>query len=151
VDEAAAALGRHAREVVLEDAAIELVARRRQQRARAELGDAIDVVTAVGEEEAEAELLELALLEVGSQPEHLAEVVRRDLDGRLAHLVGRDRQRMPVALEDQDVQLREALAELQRQREAGKPAAQDDHVVIRRTCYRTFTHEPAASSLPPAV
>ena len=57
---------------VLEQAAVDLVGRHRQRPAGADLGHAVDVAPAVGEEEAEAELLQLAALEVLLQAEHVA-------------------------------------------------------------------------------
>ena len=74
-------------EEVLEDAAIDLVARHREVAAGADLGHRVDVAPALRREEAKAELLELAFLHVLLQAEHLAEVVGADLDRRLADLV----------------------------------------------------------------
>src|SRR5207253_1964429 len=61
-------------EKILEDAAVDLVARHRQRPARADLGDGVDVAAAVGREEAKAELLQLRRLEMLLQAEHLGEV-----------------------------------------------------------------------------
>jgi hypothetical protein len=44
------------------------------------------------------------------QPEHLAQVVRADLDRRLADLVRGDRHRVDAPLEDEDVELCERTA-----------------------------------------
>jgi hypothetical protein len=55
-------------EEVLEDAAVDLVARHREVAAGADLGHRLDVAPAFRREEAEAELLELALLEVRFRP-----------------------------------------------------------------------------------
>ena len=64
-------------EEVLEDAAVDLVARHREEAAGADLGHGVDVAPAFGGEEAKAELLQLALLEVRLQAEHLARNSRR--------------------------------------------------------------------------
>ena len=105
--EADAAPRRLLGEEVLEDAAVELVARHREVAARADLGDGVDVAPAFRREEAEAELLQLRRLEVLLQPEHLAQVVRADLDRRLADLVRGDRHRVDAPLEDEDVEVGE--------------------------------------------
>jgi hypothetical protein len=124
-----AAAGRLCGEEVLEQAAVDLVARHRERLARAELGDAVDVASLVGEEEAKAELLQLRVLEVLAQAEDVGEVVGADLDRRLADLVRRDRHGMDTALDDEDVERRERLLELQRKRQSGEAAAGDDDVV----------------------
>jgi hypothetical protein len=54
-------------QVVLEDAAVDLVAGHRQKAARADLGDPIDVAPAFAEEEAEAELAQLFAVHVRLQ------------------------------------------------------------------------------------
>ena len=116
---------------VLEDAAIDLVARHREIAAGADLGHGIDVAPALGAEEAKAELLQLACIEMRFQAEHLREVVGADLDRRLADLVRRLGHRMAAALEHQDVEIGKRLLQLQCQREAGQAAAEDDDVVPR--------------------
>ena len=129
IDEAHPATLRFLGEEVLEDAAVDLVARHRQGPARTQLGHAVDVAPAIGEEESEAELLQLPLLKVLLQPQHLGEVVGADLDRRFADLVACGRYRVRLALEHQDVDLAEAAPELKRQRQAGEATAHDDDVV----------------------
>ena len=131
IDERDAAPRRLFGQEVLEDAAIDLVARHREIAARADLGHGVDVAPALRAEEAKAELLQLACIEMRFQAEHLGEVVGADLDRRLADLVRGLGHGMAAALEDQDVEIGERLLQLQRQREAGQAAAEDDDVVPR--------------------
>ena len=130
VDEAHALALRFFGQVVLEDAAVDLVALHRQHMAGAEFGDLVDVAPAFAEEEAEAELAQLGLLHVRLEAQHGVEVVRADLDAGLAHLVRRDRHRVRPALDHQHGYAGEALLQLQRQGQAGQAAAHDDHVVV---------------------
>src|SRR3546814_7294716 len=65
-------------EEVLEAAAVDLPRRRRQELAHAQLGAAVDVHAAFGEEEPEAELAHLRAVEVVAQAEHVGEVVRAE-------------------------------------------------------------------------
>src|SRR5690349_3136 len=64
VDEANAARLRMFCEEILEDAAIELVGRRAQIAAGAQLDDSVDALATLGEEKPEAELLQLLRLEM---------------------------------------------------------------------------------------
>ena len=85
-------------EEVLEHAAVDLPRRRRHEAARAELGHVLQFALAFREEEAEAELAQVPRVEMRAQPERVGEVVRADLDARLADLVGgRRRRRRRVA------------------------------------------------------
>ncbi len=83
---------------------------------------------AFGEEKPEAEFLQLVLVEMRLEPEHGFEIVRADLDRGLAHFVRRLAHRMAHPLEHHDVEQGEALAQLNRQREAGKAAAHDHDI-----------------------
>ncbi len=65
------------------------------------------------------------------QAERLGEVVRADLDARLADLVRGGRRRMRAALDDAHVERRHRVLQLQRERQAGEPAARDQDVVMR--------------------
>ena len=67
-------------------------------------------------------------IQVFAQAEHVVEIVRADLHRRLTNLVRGRWQRMLVAFQDQDVQLRKLAAQLQRQRETSQTAAEDDYV-----------------------
>ena len=89
-------------------------------------------VVALGEEVAQAELVELTLDQVRLEAEDLREVVRADLDARLADLVGGFRHRMLLLLGDQDGDVRVLLAQLTGEAEAGEAPAGDDHVVGRQ-------------------
>src|SRR5690606_36838872 len=102
--------------------------RRRQQTADADLGAAVDVVAAIGEEEAEAELADLLPVEMLAQAQHLGEVVRADLDRGFADLERGLRRRMAAPLEDGDRQRRIRLAQLQGESEPGQSTPQDRHV-----------------------
>jgi hypothetical protein len=64
VDEVDAERRRVFGEEILEDAAVELVARRRKHTGDAELDCLVEVFAALAEEEAETELAQLALLEM---------------------------------------------------------------------------------------
>ena len=123
-----APLADQARQVVLEHAAIDLVARRAEVIAGAELGDGVDVLAPFGKEEPEAEFLEMRFTQMLAEPDHVREIVGADLDGRLAHLVRGRRHREPVALDDRDGKRGCSRAQLQREREAGESAAEDDDV-----------------------
>jgi hypothetical protein len=58
-----------------------------------------------------------------------AEVARRQLDRRLAYLEGRLGRRARTLLGDEDRRFRALPLQLQRQRQTGKPAAEDGDVV----------------------
>ena len=146
IDELDAERTRVLAEKVLEDAAIQLVARRRQVATRAELRDLIDGGAALVEEEAEAELSELVTVEMLSQPEHGVEVVRADLDQRLADLVRGGRHRMRTALDHEDLHRCELLTQLDRERKAREAAAENDHVVIGGHAWRTWMFNDARSA-----
>ncbi len=90
----------------------------------------MQVVPAVTEEEPETELAQVLPFEVFAQAERVGEVMRTDLDARLADLVRGDRQRVPLAFEHGDRKLRLALSELQRQGQAGETAAEDQDVGV---------------------
>ena len=107
---------------VLEAAAVDLPGGRGQQAADAELGAGVDVHAAVAEEEAEAELADVFLVQVLAQAEHVGEVVRADLDGGLADLERALAHRMPVALDHGDAQRWIPPLQLQGQGEAGQAA-----------------------------
>ena len=64
------------------------------------------------------------------QTQQLLEVVGADFHRRLAHLVAGLGHGVAAPLDDQHVQARQALAQLQRQREAGQAAAHDDDVMV---------------------
>src|SRR5262249_13218376 len=130
VEEAHTVRLRMAAEVILEDAAIELVTGRREIAAGTELGDLVDLFGAFGKEEAETEFLQLLRREVLLQPEHRIEIMRPDLDGRLAHLVSGLGYRVAHALEHHDIELRESLPKLQSECEASEPTAHDDHISL---------------------
>ena len=150
VGEADAAAQRLLGEEVLEQAAVDLVARDGERPAGADLGDAVDVVASFRREEAEAELLQLRGLEVLAQAEHFGEIVGADLDRRLADLVRRDRHRMDAPLENEDVEVGEGLLQVQGERQPGETAAGDDDVVARDG---DFGHESSDSvvGVPAAV
>jgi len=140
VDELDAAALAFLGQEVLEDAAVELVARHRQGPAGAQFGDAVQVAPAVAEEEAEAELAQLRALQMCTQPEHVLEVVGADLDRGLAHLVAGLGHRVRPAFEHQHVQRGQAQPQLQRQRQAGQAAAHDDDVMQRHGSGRGAVH-----------
>src|SRR6185295_5884025 len=75
VDELHAEGLRMVREEVLEDAAIELIARRGEETARAELDDVVDGLAPLREKEPKAKLLELAADEMLAQAQHAFEIV----------------------------------------------------------------------------
>ena len=116
---------------VLEQAAVDLPARRGEETARAELGHRRQVGLAFAEEESEAELAQVRLVEMGLQAQRLRKVVRADLDTRLADLVRRHRHRVAAALDHAHVELGHRLLELQRQRQPGQATAEDQDVVHR--------------------
>ena len=116
-------------EVVLENAPIQLIARRREIAARAKLCDLIEIVTTFGEEEPEAKLLELMLREVLLQSEHGVEVVGADLDRRFAHLVSRLRYRMLATFQHQDVEVLQLAPQLNREGEPREASTQNDDIV----------------------
>src|SRR5690606_41368379 len=109
-------------------AAIDLEARRRRLRARPVLAAFVELGALGAAEEAQAVFPQVARVEVGPQAEHLLEVVRADLDARLAHLVARIGERPDLALDHHHAPLGEALPELETQRQPGQPAATDHHV-----------------------
>ena len=74
-------------EEILEYAAIELVAGRRQFPACTDLGHLVEVAALFGHEEAQAELADLRLIQVVPQAKRLGKVVGANLHGRLADLV----------------------------------------------------------------
>ena len=78
---------------ILEDAAIDLITRRREHAAHAEFGHARDIVAAFAEEKPEAEFAELLAIEMVFEPEHRVEIMRADLDRRFTDLERRVRRR----------------------------------------------------------
>src|SRR5690606_15150948 len=115
-------------EHVREAAAIDLPGRRRQQLADADLGAAVDVASAVGKEEAEAELADLLPVEVLAQPQHVGKVVGADLDRGFADLERGLRRRVHAPFKHGDRERGVGLAQLQRQGQAGQAAAEDRDV-----------------------
>ena len=114
--------------IVLEDAAIELIAGRREHAADAELGGLRDVALAFVEEKAETELAQLVAFEVRLEIEHRVEVVRADLDGRFADLERGVRHRMRSPLEHAHAQRRQFAAKLDGQAQSGQSAAENEYV-----------------------
>ena len=137
VDEAHAGVARLLAEEVLEDAAVDLVARRGEVRLAPSSSDAVDVAAALGEEEAEAELLQLPLLS-GAPPGRAP--------CRSSWRRSRPRTRRPCAPPPApDARRRsstrmsrsgKSLPQLQRQREAGQAAAEDGDVSVHRRARR---------------
>ena len=118
-------------ELVLEAPAIDLVRVGREVRGRAELDPLRDVaVVAGGQEEPEAVLAELRLLEVIPHADHLAVVVRAHLDARLADLEGSLRSRLRPLVRHQHASLGPGQLELDRHRQPGEAAAEDGDVVV---------------------
>ena len=86
------------RQLVLEQPPVDLKIVLRRELGRPEFDPLADVGVVVRRrEEAEAELDQVALFEVGLEPDHLREVVRPRRHGRFAHLERRQRRR-PLAL-----------------------------------------------------
>ncbi len=131
VDEAHALGLRVTAEVILENTAVELVARRGEIAARAELHHLVDLRRAFGEEKTEAKFLELMRRQVLFETEHGVEVVGADFDRRLAHFVSGFRHGVAHPFEHDDVQLREALPQLQGERETREATAHDHHVGLQ--------------------
>ncbi len=130
VEQRRARVAHDLREVVLEAPAIDLPARRGKQHAHAELGAAVELLVAVAEEEAEAELADVLGLQVLAQAQHVGEVARADLDRRFAHLERAFAHGMALALDQRHAQRRIALPQLQGEREAGEAAAEDGDVGV---------------------
>src|SRR5690606_38241899 len=112
-------------------AAVELPRRRGQQLADAQLGAVVDLLATFAEEEAEAELADLLLVQVRAQPKHLREVMRADFHRRLANVERRLAYRVRVALEHGHAERRIALLELDRKAQPGEAATEDDDIAIR--------------------
>ncbi len=127
VDPLAAA---HLAEIGLEPRAVELergVERQVDRADLAHLGERHVALRAV-EEIADAVLRQVILVEILREllPPH--EIVRRDLDGRLADL---ERSARAGALEDRDAQIRQAHAQLTREQRARDPASYYRHIGLR--------------------
>jgi hypothetical protein len=130
VNKTDAALAHQFAQVVLEDAAVELIAGRGESAAGAELHDSLQVVTTFGKEKPEAEFPELSPREVLLQTEHGIEIVPADLHRGLAHLVRGLGHGMVPAFQHQHIELGKLLPQLDRERQAGESATEDDHVVL---------------------
>src|SRR5690606_37751830 len=110
-------------EEVLEPAPVQLPGRRRQQPADAQLGAAVELFAALAEEETEAELADLRRVQVLAQAEHVGEIVRADLDRRLADLERGLAHRVPDPLQYHHPDGRVALPQLQCQAKSRKASA----------------------------
>ena len=122
----------------LETATVEVVGVLDREIRRAPLVSRRDVVVAVrGEEEPLARLSHLVALEMVPQSEHVGEVVRADLDRRLADLEGAVSRRAAPLLDHGDARVWTGALQLSSERQAGKAAAEDDDVVA---VPRTFAH-----------
>ena len=125
-----AILAQRRQQEVLEAPAIELERGHRREVRRPELDAARDVaVVLVREEVAESELLELPVPQVRLEAEHDLEVVRADLDARLANLERRFRDRVLAFLGDQHADVRRLALQLAGEGQAGQTPAEDDDVV----------------------
>src|SRR5690606_10958691 len=133
---------------VLEAAAVDLPGGRGQQPADADLGAAVDVLAPFREEEAEAELPDLLVVEVVAQAEHLGEVPRADLHRGLADLEGGVRCRAVAALEQGDGEGRVGLLELQGERQARQAAPQDRDVRSPRVIHQARPPVPGGAWAP---
>jgi len=116
-------------QVVFEAAAIELVRGdgRKDRRPQLESPGQVAVVRA-RKEIPEAELGKLRAAQVRLELKALAEIVRADLDARLADLEGGFRHRMRPLLDDQHAQVRRLQMQLPRKTPAGEAAAENRHV-----------------------
>ncbi len=124
--------GEHTRrELVLEATAVELVRRQLRPERRPVLGALRDVaVVARRQEEAHAHLRQLIPLDVILQPEHAPEVVRADLERRLADLErGLGRRPLPL-LGHEHRRLGSRSLQLQGDGQPGEAAAEDGDVVV---------------------
>ena len=119
-------------ERIFKYAAVDLPRPGRQESAGAQLGDLRQIGLAVGEEKPKAELLQLLRLQQILQPQHFREIMRTDLDARLANLVSGMRDRMGATLDDFNVEFGMFLLELQGQSQAGQATTHDDDVAIQR-------------------
>src|SRR3546814_7102168 len=126
-------------EEVLEAAAVDLPRRRRQELAHAQLGAAVDVHAAFGEEEPEAELAHLRAVAVVAQAEHVGEVVRAALHRRFADLERRLAHRMRVAPDHGHAQGGVVPQQLDRQRQPGRADAEDGAVGLG-PCFGLWPH-----------
>jgi hypothetical protein len=104
----------HGAQVVLEAAAVELPAPHDGLGARADLGAVLQRQLAPAGEEAQAQLGDLPRVEVVRQPE-AREVLRGDLDRRLADLVAAVGERPRLALDDRDRGAGQLAADLARE------------------------------------
>src|SRR5439155_8507166 len=117
-------------ELVLEQAAVELVAVERRDRGAAPLDAPRDVAVVPGRhEEAQARLDDLVVLEVVAQAADLGEVVRADLHGRLPDLERGQGRRTLALLGDDDRHVRTGALELERQGQPGETSSENRYVV----------------------
>ena len=115
---------------VLEAAAVDLVVVMGRVPVATNLDPPRDVVVVTGgQEEPKAVLDDVELLEVLLHAHDLGEVVSAGRDGRLANLERRLRRDSLALVEHYDVRLRPFALQLDREREARKPAAQDRGVI----------------------
>ena len=89
----------------------------------------MSLLSSVGREEAQSELDQMALLEVGLHPDYLREVVRACRHGRFADLERRQRRGALALLEHHHRGVLSLALELDRERQSGQPATQDRDVI----------------------
>ena len=132
-------------EEVLEDAAVDLVARHGEIAARADLGDASMSRRPSDEKKRKPNFSSCARLQVLLQAEHLARSSGRRSRPSTRRPCARLRHRMRAPLEHQDVEVGERCLQLQRQRQAGEAAAGDDDVVrVALSCRSAASAQRAA-------
>jgi hypothetical protein len=118
-------------QVVLQPPAVELIlGDLRVEAGTTDLGALLEARLRGREEEAEAELVELSLMEIVAEAEHVAEVLASGIDGRFAHLERRDRKRSLELLHQRDRKIRVLCFELAREAEPREAAAADDDVEL---------------------
>jgi hypothetical protein len=131
--------GVHAQEVGLEAGAVDLKRGEGRQAVAADLAhvDHRGVPGRGVEEEAQAVLRQLVLVEIGREAEPPQEIVGGDLHGRLADLEAG----LAAALEHRDRQLRQRATQLAREQVAGEAAAEDRDVDAARSCLVHGVHD----------
>ena len=124
-----------AQQEVLEASAIELEGRDRRKRRGPELDARRHIaIVAAREEVAQPELLELRGPKMRLEAEPLLEIMRADLDARLADLERRLAHGVAPLLDDEHAKSRRLEAKLAREAAAREAAPENGHVVARGHC-----------------
>ena len=115
-------------QVVLENAAVDLIARHAEVAAHPNFLDIVDRVVAIGAEESESEFAQVPFTQMGLEAKRMAEIVRPNLDGRLTDLMNGFRCESCATFQNRNSGFGQQSPQMQRRSQARKTAPKHEHV-----------------------